>query len=168
MKTFFGLPPRYTSLGFISSLRNLLYCMYVGVPDLSQVLRWALSPKHLSPDCHGTGVCFNFILQLYYLPLYRLPPSFSTTIIMYHHHHHLPSFIIYHHHHPLAPSSLSIITSIFLLHLLPIIHHCHHRHPPSLSIITFIHPSIPFLLIRMILTVTMVIITANIYWAYLV
>lgn len=64
MKTFFGLPPKYTSLGFISSLRNLLYCTYVGVPDLSQVLRWALSPKHLSPDCHGTGVCFNFILNV--------------------------------------------------------------------------------------------------------
>ena len=32
-------------------------------PDLSQVLMEILSPKHLSPDCDGVGVCFHFILK---------------------------------------------------------------------------------------------------------
>lgn len=57
MKTSFGVCPKHTLLGFVSS-------PVCGVPVPSQVLRWTLSPKHLSPECDGAGVCFYFILKV--------------------------------------------------------------------------------------------------------
>lgn len=64
MKPSFGFPPKHTLLGFINSFSSLPDHMLVGVPDSSQVLRWTLSPKHLSPDYDGAGVCFYFILKV--------------------------------------------------------------------------------------------------------